>query len=143
MARGTVVGEAVVSQANNESFRQNYDQIDWGERKGPKRGRFVATPTGAVPADEYVPPAEARNAPIMVDRFYEGASFNDGTRTVDLGSRRKHREFMREKGWTVASDYTQTWKKAEERRERVKSGELPSATRREALARAMYQIDKP
>lgn len=45
---------------------------------------------------------EARNAPIMVDRFMEGAVSTDG---VDIGSRRKRSDYMRATGSTDKSDY--------------------------------------
>ena len=82
----------------------------------------------------------ALNAPILSGRFYENVSATDGT---DIGSRKKHREYMKAHGLTIASDYTNTWKQAEKQREAVKQGRLPSKTRREAIARALYRIDKP
>lgn len=46
---------------------------------------------------------EARSAPIMVDRFMEGAVSTEG---VDIGSRRKRKDYMRATGSTDASDYS-------------------------------------
>lgn len=85
----------------------------------------------------------AINAPILSGRFYEGTVATDGT---DIGSRKKHREYMRQNGLTTASDYRGSWAQAEKRQEAVRRGErgaLPSKTRREAIARALYKIDKP
>lgn len=45
---------------------------------------------------------EARNAPIMVDRFMEGAVSTEG---VDIGSRRKREDYKRATGATDASDF--------------------------------------
>lgn len=45
---------------------------------------------------------EARNAPIMVDRFMEGAVSTEG---VDIGSRRKRKDYMRATGATDKSDF--------------------------------------
>jgi hypothetical protein len=135
MARGTVIGEPVVSQANTDAFREGYDKA-LGDRK-VERGRWVydVRQGGLVPADEYVPPARALDAPIMVDRFYEGAKATDGT---DIGSRRKHRAYMKEHGLTTADDFGSEWKKAQARREAIKNGEMPSKTRREVLERVWH-----
>jgi hypothetical protein len=51
------------------------------------------------------PPLESENAisaPIMVDRFMEGAVATDGT---DIGSRRKRKDYMRATGAADRSDY--------------------------------------
>ena len=92
------------------------------------------------PYDEYVPEEQAINAPIMVDRFYEGARATDGT---DIGSRRKHRDYMRAHNLTTADDFKGEWTKAQSAREDLKRGRLPDKGRREAIARALYRMDKP
>ena len=136
--RGMVAGEAIQSQAGTDEFREGYERT-FGDRK-PQRGRWVMTPKGLIPADEYVPEALARDAPIMMDRFYENTAATDGT---DIGSRRKHRQYMKEHGVTTADDFKGQWKQAQERREAVKHGHLPDPKRREALERAMYKLSKP
>lgn len=45
---------------------------------------------------------EARSAPVMVDRFMEGAVSTEG---VDIGSRQKRKDYMRATGATDKSDY--------------------------------------
>lgn len=89
------------------------------------------------------PQALAVNAPILSGRFYENTRATDGT---DIGSRKRHREYQKQHGLTMASDYTKTWEKQNEQRAALRRGErgaLPSKTRREAIARKLYQIDKP
>lgn len=109
--RGTPGGETPVSQANTEEFRDGYDRT-FGNRK-PQRGRWVVTPDGLVPIGEYqAPSAEARHAPIMVDRFMEGTAAQDGT---DIGSRAKRREYMKRQRVADASDYSKGY--FEKRRE--------------------------
>ena len=111
--------------------------------KPPQRGRWVYDEKlqKLVPADEYQRPApEARNAPIMAGRFYENTAATDGT---DIGSRRKHREYMRQNNLTTADDFKITWAEQAKRREAIKEGRLPSKTRRDAIGRALYEIDKP
>ncbi len=46
---------------------------------------------------------QAINAPILVDRFMEGAQTADG---VDIGSRLKRREYMKATGSADASDFS-------------------------------------
>ena len=90
--------------------------------------------------DSYRPPERALDAPIMMDRFYENTVAPDGS---DIGSRRKHREYMRANGLTTADDYKQTWQKAAEKREAAREGHVPDPRRREAIERAMYRMNKP
>jgi hypothetical protein len=87
-------------------------------------------------------PTLALNAPILMDRFYENTCATDGT---DIGSRRKHRDYMKAKGLTIASDFTNTWAKAAE--ERTARGQGTSQTERKAIreevGRALYQRSRP
>lgn len=138
--RGTAAGEAVVSQAQTREFDEGYARTFGTDRK-PVRGKWVATPEGLVPADEYVSEALARDAPIMVDRFYEGATATDGT---DIGSRRRHRAYMKAHNLTTADDYKGEWKKADQsRRDLREHKRLPDKSRRETIERALYKLDKP
>jgi hypothetical protein len=81
----------------------------------------------------------AIHANIMVDRFYEGIRLTDGT---DVGSRRKHRAYLKEHGYTTADDYTETWKKAAEERKKIESGEIDQKERREIIGKALYEAGK-
>jgi len=78
----------------------------------------------------------AKDAPIMVDRFYENTSATDGT---DIGSRRKHREYMKARGLTTASDYTNEWKESARAREKRMKGDFDHKERREAIDRAIHE----
>lgn len=140
MARGMVVGEKIVSQARTKEFEQGYDRI-FGDRK-PQRGRWIwdAALGKLVSAEDYREPERAADAPIMAGRFYENTCATDGT---DIGSRRRHKAYMREHGLTTADDYRSTWDKAKERRETAREGRVPSRARREALERKMYELTKP
>jgi hypothetical protein len=121
--RGSVAGEPIVSQAQTREFDEGYART-FGERK-PSRGRWVYDAQGnAIPAGEYVAPSEARTAPVMVDRFMEGASSIDG---VDLGSRAKRKEYMRRTGVADSSDYP---KKYCEARRAAKDSATSEATKR-------------
>lgn len=129
--RGTVAGEAVVSQAATPEYRDNHSRI-FGERK-PQRGKWIwdEVQQKLVPADEYHPPRAAKYAPVMVDRFMEGSVATDGT---DIGSRAKRREYMRREGATDASDYKPGWG------ERVRSSKEAEA--RAATQKAVAELAK-
>ncbi len=135
MARGMVNGEAIVSQAQTRAFDDGWDRMKH-ENDG-RRGRFVWDEKAKrlVPAAEYHA-ARAVDAPIMVDRFYEGAVATDGT---DIGSRRKRNEYMRRAGVADASDYSPGW--YENRRKDMKRD--ADRQRRETLERALFQQRKP
>lgn len=104
--------------------------------KANERG-FVAGPDY-----DAQPPEHAINAPILTGRFYENTKAPDGT---DIGSRRKHRQYMKDRGLTTADDFKSEWHRAEQQREAVRrEGRMPpDPKRREALERAMYRIAKP
>jgi hypothetical protein len=134
MARGTVVGEPVVSQANTEAFEEGYSRT-FGDRK-PVRGRWIWDEDRGelVPADSYVPPSRAVDAPIIADRIHEGTvSPIDGS---DIGSRAKRREHNRRHGVTDASDFSPGWYEGTRKSQRREADKV----RREAVARAAYQI---
>ena len=130
------------SMPNTAEFEAGYERT-FGNRS-PQRGKWVWDPSARVlvPIGEYVPPPRALDAPIMVDRFYEGALATDGT---DIGSRQKHREYMRQNNLTTIDDFTETWKKEDTRKAAMRAdpraGDLDHAERREQIARATYEIE--
>lgn len=74
---------------------------------------------------------EARSAPIMVDRFMEGAVAQDGT---DIGSRRKRKDYLKATGGTDASDFGPGYSQ----RVRAKREEEVSKQTRETVARIAW-----
>lgn len=80
----------------------------------------------------------AVDAPILAGRFYENVAAQDGT---DIGSRKKHREYMKANGLTITSDFTETWAKARQEREAVQRGTHNGERKaiREEVGRALYQ----
>jgi hypothetical protein len=126
MARGMVVGEAIVSQAQTKEFDEGYERV-FGARK-PQRGRWVwdAAQGKLVSAEEYVPSEAKHGTGIMVDRFMEGDRAPDGT---DIGSRQKR------KAWMAATDSVDfsDFKGARERRAKEEA----------AKARGEFKPDKP
>lgn len=131
-------------------YENGYERI-FGKRE-PVRGRWIQHPqTGElIHESEYVAPQSERalDAPVMVDRFYEGVTIDTvdekGKPTkVDVGSRKRHRDFLKSRGLTTADDFTETWKKAEQERARMREGIFPDAKeRREEIGRIAYEVEK-
>jgi hypothetical protein len=110
------------------------------------RRRFVYRPTdpaanerGFVEITAEVVEKRALDAPVLAGRFYENtASPIDG---ADIGSRRKHETYMREKNLALASDFSQVWAGQNEKRERLRrEGHLPDRSRREDVGRALHKL---
>ena len=85
---------------------------------------------------DYVPAARVE---LNVDRNYENLSLQDGT---VVNSRRQHREYMAARGLTITADYKETWAKQAKEREAIRSGAHDTASRREAVGRAVYELEK-
>jgi len=102
-------------------------------------GGFVsAVDLADIPMD--VP--KALNAPIMAGRFYENTCAPDLEHT-DIGSRERHREYMKQRGLTHPSDFTQEWANAEAERKKVREGQpIPDKERRELIGRLDYEMEK-
>jgi hypothetical protein len=105
-------------------------------------GHPKASPNGFVLEEDLGTVAESRalDAPILMDRFYENTATMEG---IDIGSRRKHKAYMKENGYTHPSDFTGQWAKAAEERKAISEGKHDNRARREDVARALYQIHKP
>jgi hypothetical protein len=103
-------------------------------------GHPKANDCGMVAADEvgdWADPTRALDAPIMVDRFREGAVAPDGT---PIGTRRAEREWMNATGSAHYDDF----KGARERRAKEeaakKRGEYkPDKQLRDLIGREMYK----
>lgn len=78
----------------------------------------------------------ARNAGLLWnDRDYDGLRATDGS---DISSRTKHREYMKRTGLTTVDDFSQSWAKAREARERYyqRGGSFD----RSSIERAIHQV---
>lgn len=148
MARGTVVGEQVVSQAQSRAFDEGAERIGLGKSdRAKERGRFVwdekrqkLVRPWEVEMDET---KEARFAPISTDRHYEGvASPIDGT---VFQSRRQYQAYCKAKGLANASDYDKpggAWDKAEAKRAQRFATPEQQRDRQERIGRRLYEIEK-
>jgi hypothetical protein len=146
MARGTAVGEKPVSQAQTNAWDENADRIGLGQGESAhERGMFVWDPIQQklVRPDERVEEERAIDAPIMVDRFYEGVpSPIDGT---VFQSRRQHRQYMKDRGLTTTDDYDKPggyWDRAEQRRAAPFSTAEQHRDRQERIGRRLYEVLK-
>ena len=110
----------------------------FGERPQNVRGRWIWDDAAGklVRAEDYVPPSQAINAPIIADRIHEGTvSPIDGT---DIGSRRKRREHMRVHGVEDATDVSPEYR-ARVARERDRDDRRALRSDMESAARKLYQ----
>lgn len=110
-----------------------------------------------VDVTEYVQAPPAPRVHIQDDRAYSdlwvpGFKYSDdpekkGTpERIDLGSRTKHRQYMKERGLTHISDFDQpggAWEQAAAKRERVAAGIDPENNRRitEAVAESLKKLE--
>jgi hypothetical protein len=84
----------------------------------------------------YRPPEERSGLQLITDAWYEGARAPDGT---DIGSRTKHRNYLKATGLAVADDYKGVWAAAEKKREAIAKGEHEPTNRalREKIERSI------
>ena len=136
MARGMANGEPIVSQAQTEEYDEGYERT-FGKGRKAQRGRWVYDKAQhkLVPADEYQSPEEeyAINSGIMVDRFYEGQKAPDGT---DIGSRKKHRAYMKAKGLTTMDDFGPEYHARKKRERDLEARKM----KRERIERKFWEI---
>ena len=125
MARGTVVGEQVVSQASTEEFRQGYDAA-FGAPK-VQRGRWVwdEQTRRLVSADGYVAPPSKAGTTICSGRWHEGQTAPDGT---DIGTPARRRAWMKATGNADYDDFggarAKRAKEIAEKRRMVETGKV-------------------
>ena len=128
------------------------------------RARYVHRPDhpkastfGMVDVRELIeePAERAIDAPIMVGRFYEGAFVDrmepDEKKGMaklnryDVGTRKRHREYMKRYDLATADDFNKPggyWERAAKEREQVSKGENDRKERREAIGKAMYEVEQ-
>ena len=80
----------------------------------------------------------ALNAPVLAGRFYENTrSPIDG---ADIGSRRKHQTYMRDRNLAPSSDFSGVWAAKQQERAQVAQGRLPDRSRRDDIGRALHKL---
>lgn len=79
----------------------------------------------------------AVNNVLAGDRHYDGLRATDG---ADISSRSKHREYMKRHGLAMASDYTESWAKAQAKRDAYRRGESGGAITRNDIAETIHRM---
>lgn len=137
--RGSVAGQAIVTQAQTQEYDEGYDRI-FGKDRKPERGTFIWCPKAQamVPVGEEWVETDSERMPVFTDRYMEGVKALDGT---DISSRSKRREYMKSRNLADADDFKGVWAKAKAEREAFYT---PGAghdkqRRRDALERAYYE----
>jgi hypothetical protein len=102
----------------------------WVYRQNPETGQVEAIEVTA----EREPEARLQ---ISMDTHYDGLRTTEG---IDIGSRRKHQQYMKDNGLTLADDYRQTWDAARKQRDDFFTGNAGKAERREAIERAIHSL---
>lgn len=100
-----------------------------------------ADATGFVEITAEVVEKRALDAGVLSGRFYENVSATDGT---DIGSRKKHAEYMKRNNLALADDFKDTWARREQAREEIFThNRLPDKSRRDDIGRALHRLYKP
>jgi len=126
-----------------KEYEDGYERI-FGKDHKPTRGTFIwdSEKMTFVPIAEYKAPERAIDAPVMAGRFYENTCAPDAEKT-DIGSRRKHQEYMKERGLTNPSDFRETWAKQEEARKAIRNGApIMDPERRREIGKIAYEVEK-
>ena len=80
-------------------------------------------------------PSRIDSGALWGDRHYEGLRATDGT---DISSRTKHRQYMKNNNLTTMDDFTNSWAKAKEQRERLYT--QGGSFSRSDIERAIHQV---
>lgn len=135
--KGMVAGQPIQTGAQSKEFDEGYERIFGADRK-PVRGRFVydaeAGEMVEIGADWSDTPRRAQTA--TEELTYGGVKALDGT---DISSKRKRREWMKQKNLADADDFKGTWESAAKERARYYQGTHDTREIRETVGRAMYE----
>ncbi len=136
--RGMVAGQPIKTGAQTEEFDQGFERIFGTERK-PVRGKFVydAEAGRMVEVGSDWTDRERRAQTATEGLTYDGVRALDGT---DISSKRKRREWMKEKSLADADDFKGTWAKAEQERAKYYEGRHDKREIRETVGRARYEL---
>lgn len=136
--KGMVAGMPINTGAQTKEFDEGYERT-FGKDRKPIRGRTVYT-SGGQPLPE----------PVEIDADWTGAEKRAQTPTeelaygklgrttdgVDVSSRRKHREYLKATGFTVASDFSPEY----QAREAASRERAEDRRTREAVERNVYKV---
>lgn len=139
--KGMVAGKAIKTDAQSKEFDEGFDRIFGKERKPVEKGRFVYSQEAGqvVKVGSDWTDAERRAATPTEGITYANLRATDGT---PIDSRTKHREYMRANGLSMASDFSEHWKKADKQRQEVLSGNADTRERRELIGRTLHDAKR-
>ncbi len=112
--RGMVAGQPITTQAQTKEFDEGFERI-FGNVK-PKRGRTVYT-SGGEPLAQPIEvgddwSADAGRAQTVTEELVYGNARTPGD-GVPINSRKRHREYLKQNGLTMASDYSEAHQQRE------------------------------
>lgn len=104
------------------------------------RRRWIYTSDGKVVevTTRRDPNAYVGDSALWGDRAYDGMKAPDGT---DIGSRSRHREYMRSRGITTMDDFKETWAKAEQQRDAYRTGQGGGAVTKDDIGRVIHELE--
>lgn len=108
--RGMVAGQPIRTQAQTAEFDEGFDRI-FGKDRKPVRGRFVYRDGVAINVDDDWTDAERRAKTVTEELVYSGARTPGDN--IDISSRKKHREYLKQNGLAMASDYSPDFRERE------------------------------
>jgi hypothetical protein len=138
--KGMVAGKPIKTGAQNDALDEGWGRTFQPAERRPGKWVYdehgVAHEVGAEWTGE-APKAHWNTEGVV----YSNLQATDGT---PIDSRKKHREYMRANNLSMASDFTEHWKKAEKQREEIQSGRADSKERKEIIGRAFHEArNKP
>lgn len=129
----------------SESFDEGYERV-FGKRRERNQGKryvYREVAPGQVESfevgEEWLP-TNRNEGRRSEEEVFGKLQALDGT---DISTRKRHREYMRANGLTLAGDYDAPgghWDKAAERRAEAFTRGPDSKTRRESIEKAIYQL---
>jgi hypothetical protein len=135
--RGMVAGQPIKTGAQTKEFDEGYERA-FGKDRKPVRGRFiydaVAGQVVEVGADWEERGRETGHK--SEEEIYGSLTATDGS---DISTRRRHREYMKANGLSLADDFKGHWEDAAKKREAVLSGEADRKERRELIGRVLHE----
>lgn len=135
--RGMVAGQPIKTGDLSKEYEEEFQRIFGADRK-PTRGRFIfdAEQGCMVEVGADWTDTERRAQTPTEELTYGGIKATDGT---DISSKRKRREWMKEKNLADADDFKGVWSKAEQERAKYYTGQHDKRELREAVGRARYE----
>jgi hypothetical protein len=86
---------------------------------------------------DYQPELRPDSGALWGDRHYDGVRATDG---ADISTRTKHREYMRANNLTTTDDFSASWARQQEARERYY--QQGGSIRRADVERAIHQVTR-